>query len=82
MHYDLQASVYDFLGKAPNIAFVCIENAPPYRIQMFECDQSFLDSGADKFDKAFKILDAAKWRTPNFDIEEIGTLMSWENFNG
>lgn len=82
MHYDLQASVYDFLKDATNVYFGVIENEAPHRIKLFHCDSSFLDSGAEKFNKAFKILDAAKWREPNFDIEEVETLMSWENYNG
>lgn len=82
MNYDMQAAVYDFLGARPNVIFVGIEKTAPYRVKVFECDQSFLDSGANKFDKVVKVLDEAKWRKPDFDIEEIGTLMSWENYNG
>lgn len=82
MHYDLQAAVYDFLTDATNVYFAVVENEAPYRIKLFHCDSSFLESGANKFNKAFKILDAAKWREPNFNIEEIETLMSWENHNG
>lgn len=82
MHYDLQASVYDFLKDATNVYFGVIENEPPHRIKLYHCDSTFLESGANKFNKAFKILDAAKGRTPNFDIKEIGELMSWENYNG
>lgn len=82
MNYDLQASVYDFLESATSVYFGVIENQAPYRIKLFYCDSTFLESGANKFNKAFKILDEAKCREPNFDIEEIGTLMSWENYNG
>ena len=82
MHYDLQAAVYDFLKDATNVYFGVIENEAPYRIKIYHCDSTFLESGANKFNKAFKILDEAKGREPNFDISEIGELMSWENFNG
>lgn len=82
MHYDLQAAVYDFLKDATNVYFGVIENEPPHRIKLYHCDSTFLESGANKFSKAFKILDEAKGREPNFDIDEIGTLMSWENYNG
>ena len=82
MHYDMQASVYDFLTDATNVYFGLIENEAPHRIKLFHCDSSFLESGAEKFNKAFKILDTAKWREPNFNIEEVETLMSWENYNG
>lgn len=82
MHYDLQASVYDFLTDAANVYFCIIENEAPHRIKLFHCDSSFLESGAEKFNKSFKVLDAAKWREPNFDIEEVETLMSWDNYNG
>lgn len=81
-HYDLQASVYDFLCEPTNIYFVAIENEDPHRIKVFHCDSSFLDSGAMKFDKAFQILQEANWRQPNFNIQDIGELMSWENYNG
>lgn len=81
MHYDLQSAVYDFLVEPTNVYFVTIENEAPHRIKLFHCDSSFLTSGATKFDKAFKILSEAKWREPNFDINDIGTLMSWENIN-
>lgn len=82
MHYDLQAAIYDFLKKPTHVYFGVIENQAPYRIKLFWCDPSFLDSGADKFSKAFTILSEANWREPNFDIAEIGELMSWENHNG
>lgn len=82
MHYDLQASVYDFLVEPTNVYFGVIENEAPYRIKLYHCDSTFLESGANKFNKSFKILDDAKGREPNFDIDEIGTLMSWENYNG
>lgn len=78
-HYDLQAAIYDYLQEPTNIYFVAIENEVPHRIKLFHCDPSFLESGAEKFDKAFKILDAAKWRKPNFDIDEVGELIAWEN---
>jgi hypothetical protein len=79
MHYDLQAAVYDFLVEPTNIYFGVIENESPHRIKLLHCDQSFLDSGATKFNKSFKILSEAKWREPNFNINEIEELMSWEN---
>lgn len=82
MHYDLQAAVYDFLTDATNVYFGVIENETPHRIKLYHCDSTFLESGANKFNKAFKILDVAKGREPNFDINEIGELMSWENYNG
>lgn len=82
MHYDLQAAVYDFLKDATNVYFGVIENEAPHRIKLFHCDSTFLESGANKFNKAFKILEEAKGREPNFDIDEIGELMSWENYNG
>lgn len=82
MHYDLQASVYDFLVEPTNVYFGVVENEAPYRIKLLHCDSSFLESGAEKFNKAFKVLDKAKWREPNFNIDEIETLMSWENYNG
>ena len=81
-HYDLQAAVYDFLKDATNVYFGVIENEAPHRIKLYHCDSTFLESGANKFNKAFKILDGAKGREPNFDINEIGELMSWENYNG
>lgn len=82
MHYDLQAAVYDFLIEPTNVYFVTIENEAPHRIKLYHCDSTFLESGANKFDKVFKILEEAKWREPDFDIDDIGTLMSWENYNG
>src|SRR5690606_41409157 len=47
MHYDLQASVYDFLKDATNVYFGVIENEAPHRIKLSHCDSSLLDSGAD-----------------------------------
>lgn len=82
MHYDLQAAVYDFLTDATNVYFCIIESEAPHRIKLFHCDSSFLESGAEKFSKSFKVLDTAKWREPNFNIEEVSELMSWENHNG
>lgn len=82
MHYDLQAAVYDFLTDATNVYFCIIESEAPHRIKLFHCDSSFLESGAEKFSKSFNILDTAKWREPNFNIEEVSELMSWENHNG
>ena len=79
MNYDLQAATYKFLADATLVSFVTIESQPPYRIKVHECNESFLQSGADKFNTAFKILKQAKWRQPNFDIEEVGELMSWEH---
>lgn len=81
-NYDLQAAVYDYLSNAANIYFCAIENEMPYRIKLFHCDSSYLESGADKFDKAVKIVKEAKWRSPNFDIDDVPELMSWNNFNG
>ena len=82
MHYDLQAAVYDFLEEPTNVYFVTIENEAPHRIKLFHCDQSFLESGAEKFNKAFKILEKEKWRQPTFDIDEVGELISWNHYNG
>lgn len=76
-HYDLQAAVYDFLVDATHVYFCAIESEAPHRIMMFYCDPSFLESGADKFDNAFKRLKAANWRQPNFDIDKIGELKAW-----
>lgn len=81
-HYDLQSAVYDFLTQVPHGYFVSIESEAPYRIKMFHVDTSFLDSGAEKFDKAFNILKKANWRPVSFDIQEVGELVSWENYNG
>jgi hypothetical protein len=81
-HYDLQASVYDFLVEPTNVYFGIIESEEPHRIKLYHCDSSFLDSGAKKFDTAFEILKTNNWREPNFDINEIDELMSWENYNG
>lgn len=82
MHYDLQAAVYDFLKKPTHVYFGVIENQAPYRIKLFWCDSSFLESGADKFNKSFNILKEANWREPSFDILETGELMSWEYYQG
>ena len=81
MHYDMQAAVYDFLTDATNVYFGVIENEAPHRIKLYHCDSTFLESGANKFNKAFKILDEENGREPNFDISEVGELMSWENMN-
>lgn len=81
-NYDLQAAVYDFLTDATHVYFGAIENEAPYRIKLFYCDESFLISGADKFNKAFKVLEKENWREPNFDIEEVTDLVDWNNFNG
>lgn len=81
-NYDLQAAVYDFLEEPTNVYFCAIENEEPHRIRLFHCDESFLDSGSEKFNKSFKILDDAKWRDPNFNIDDIGELISWNHFNG
>lgn len=80
-HYDLQASVYDFLEEPANVYFGAIENEAPHRIRMFHCDSSFLESGAEKFDKVFKILKEENWRKPTFDIDDVGELMSWNHYN-
>lgn len=76
-HYDLQASVYDFLTNATHIFFVVIENEAPHRIMVWHCDSSVLESGADKFDKALKILNKEKWREPTFDILGVYDLKAW-----
>lgn len=76
-HYDLQASVYDYLTKVPHGYFVAIENEEPHRIKMFHCELSFLEDGAIKFDKSFKILQEAKWRDVSFDIKEVDDLIGW-----
>lgn len=76
-HYDLQASVYDYLTELPHGYFIVIESEAPHRIQLYHCDLSFLDSGAEKFDKAVNILKEAKWRYPTFDIQEVGELLAW-----
>lgn len=76
-HYDLQAAVYDFLVDATHVYFCAIESEAPHRIRLFYCDLSFLESGADKFDNALKLLKEAQWREPNFDIEAIGDLKAW-----
>lgn len=76
-HYDLQASVYDFLLDATHTYFVVIENEAPHRIKVWHCDMSFLESGAEKFDKAFKIVKEQDWREVNFDIHEVGELIAW-----
>lgn len=76
-HYDLQAAVYDFLVDATHVYFCAIESEAPHRIKLFYCDQSFLESGADKFDKALQTLKQANWRQPNFDIYTIGDLKAW-----
>lgn len=81
-HYDLQAAIYDFLEEPTNVYFVAIENETPHRIKLFHCDSSFLESGAEKFDKAFKIVEKEKWREPNFNIDEVGELVSWNHYNG
>lgn len=76
-NYDLQAAVYDFLVDATHVYFVAIENEVPHRIKVFYCDPSFLESGADKFDRAFSIVKEADWREPTFDIKETGELLAW-----
>lgn len=76
-HYDLQSAVYDFLVEPTSVMYVAIENEVPHRIKVFNCDSSFLESGADKFDKALKVVKKANWREPNFDIEELGELRDW-----
>jgi hypothetical protein len=81
-HYDLQAAIYDYLKDATNIYFVAIENQAPYRIKVFHCDSSFLESGAEKFNKAFKIIDEAKGREPNFNINVVEELIAWDQYNG
>ena len=76
-NYDLQAAVYDFLVSATHVYFVAIESEAPHRIKVFYCDPSFLESGADKFNKAFDILKQANWREPTFDIDEVTNLVAW-----
>lgn len=78
-NYDLQAAVYDYLVDATHVYFGVIESESPHRIKMFYCNKSFLESGADKMDKAVKILNKENWREPNFDISEIGELEDWGN---
>jgi len=76
-NYDLQACVYDFLVEPTNVYFVAIENEAPHRIKVYHCEPSFLEHGADKFNKVLKIIKQADWREPNFDIEEVGELTDW-----
>jgi len=76
-NYDLQASVYDYLSEANNVYFVAIESEVPHRIKVYHCDPSFLEHGADKFNKVLKIIKEANWRAPNFDIPEVGELTDW-----
>lgn len=78
----MQASMYDFLIEPANVYFAVIENKAPHRIKLFHCDETFLMSGGDKFDRAMKIIKAENWREPSFDIDDIGELMSWEHYNG
>lgn len=80
-HYDLQAAVYDFLTQLPHGYFGVVENESPYRIKLYDVTPFFLESGADKFNKAFKILEKENWREPNFDIEEVGQLVDWGNMS-
>lgn len=81
-HYDLQAAVYDFLEEPTNVYFCAIENEAPYRIKLFHCDSSFLESGADKFNQVFSILSKENWRDPTFDINDVEELISWNHYNG
>lgn len=76
-HYDLQASVYDFLAEATHIYFVAIENEAPHRIKVMYCDPSFLESGADKFSKVMQTVRKENWREPTFDIQGVDNLMAW-----
>lgn len=78
-NYDLQASVYDFLTDATHVYFGVIESESPHRIKLVYCEPSFLESGAEKFNKSFKILEKEKWREPNFDIQEVDHLVDWGN---
>ncbi len=82
MNYDLQAAMYDYLEQPTHVYFGVIENGAPYRIKFYWCDQSFLDSGAEKFNKAFKEFDGEHGRVPDFNIRDVGTLMGWQNYNG
>lgn len=76
-NYDLQAAVYDFLEDATHIYFVTIESEAPYRIKAWYCDQSMLESGADKFNKALQIIKKEDWRSPSFDLQEVDNIVAW-----
>jgi len=76
-HYDLQASVYDFLKNATHIYFVTIENEAPYRIKVWHCSPDMLESGAIKFDKALTIIKEQNWRQPTFDITGVEDIKAW-----
>ena len=56
---------------------MAIENEAPHRIKMFHCDTTFLEDGANKFDKAFKTLEKENWRDVSFDIQEVDDLIGW-----
>lgn len=81
-NYDLQAAVYDFLEDATHVYFGVIESEAPFRIKYFFVTPSFLESGADKFNRAFQILKKENWRQPTFDIQEVTELVDWNNYNG
>jgi hypothetical protein len=81
-HYDLQACVYDYLVEPTNVYFVVIENEVPHRIKVYHCEPSFLEHGADKFNRVLKVIKEANWREPNFDIEEVGELTDWGSMQG
>lgn len=76
-NYDLQASTYDFLTNATHIYFVTIENESPYRIKVWHCSPDMLESGADKFDRALKIIKEQDWREPTFDIMGVEDIKAW-----
>lgn len=77
MHYDLQASVYDFLTNATHIYFVTIENEAPYRIKVWHCSPDMLEGGAIKFDKALQVIKKQAWRKPTFDITGVEDIKAW-----
>lgn len=77
MHYDMQASVYDFLTDATHIYFVTIENEAPYRIKVWHCSLDMLEGGAGKFDKALQVIKKEQWRRPTFDIAGVEDIKGW-----
>ena len=74
-YYEATNELYDFLTEVPHGYFVAIENEAPHRIKMFHCDTTFLEDGANKFDKAFKTLEKENWRDVSFDIQEVDDLI-------
>lgn len=81
-NYDLQAAIYDFLVEASHVYFAVVESEFPHRIKYFYATPSFLESGAEKFNRALQIITKENWREPTFDIEEVTELIDWNNFNG